>query len=317
VLALMFVVSSVSVAAGAGEPATSADDALDAALEKLVSRRDGPPGIAVVVQRDGEPQLHAAGSADVEAETPPAIDDHIRVASVAKAFSGAAALAAVAEGVLSLDETIGTRLSDLPADWSEVTLAQLLGHTSGIPDFSQTEEFQEAVGASLEVAPPPVELLSYVADDPLEFEPGSEYRYSNSDNIVVGLMLEAATGQPYADVLQARVAVPLGLAGTSLPTGVEMPDPFVHGYAVDPPDPPEDVTELIAAGWSWASGGVVATPADSNAFIRGYASGATTNEQTRSAQLEFVRGGKSEPPGPGRNSAGLRRLTGSGPRASR
>ncbi len=301
----MVVVASAPITAGAGERAPSADEALDTALEKLVRRKDGPPGVAVVVQRDDEPRLHAAGLGDVETESPPVIDDHVRVASVAKAFSGAAALSAVADGVLSLDDTIGARLPDLPSAWSEVTLSQLLGHTSGIPDFSQTEAFQKAVRASLEVAPPPAELLSYVANDPLEFEPGSEYRYSNSDNIVVGLMLEAVTGQPYADVLQARVAGPLGLTGTSLPNGVEIPDPFVRGYAVDPPDPPEDVSEVIAGGWSWASGGVVATPADSNAFIRGYASGATTNEATRDAQRQFRRGGKSEPLGPGRNSAGL------------
>ena len=304
-VALMLVVSSVSVAAYAGEGASSADDALDTALEKLVTRKNGPPGIAVVVQRNGDPELHAAGLGDVEAGTPPAIDDHVRVASVAKAFSGGAALSAVADGVLSLDDTIGARLPDLPSTWSEITLRQLLGHTSGIPDFSKTSAFQDAVRASLEVAPAPVELLVYVADEPLEFDPGSEYQYSNSDNIVVGLMLEAATGQPYADALQARVAVPLGLTGTSLPTGIEIADPLVHGYAVDPPDPPEDVTEVIAGGWSWASGAVVATPADSNAFIRGYASGATTNEATHEAQLDFVRGGRSEPPGPGKNSAGL------------
>jgi D-alanyl-D-alanine carboxypeptidase len=64
------------------------------------------------------------------------------------------------------------------------------------------------------------------------------------------------------------------------------------------------VSELFAAGWTWASGGIVATPMDANRFIRAYASGATTDERTRAEQFDFVEG-HSEPPGPGRNAAGL------------
>jgi D-alanyl-D-alanine carboxypeptidase len=73
---------------------------------------------------------------------------------------------------------------------------------------------------------------------------------------------------------------------------------------VDPPKAPEDVTHLFAAGWTWASGGIVATPDDANAFIRAYVRGATTSPSLRRAQFEF-RPGSSEPTGPGRNSAGL------------
>lgn len=301
---LAIVATVVSPAGGAAPSSGSADRALDDAIEKFVSRRGGPPGIAVVVQRGDDRQLHTAGVADVTTEAAPTVDDHMRLASVAKAFSGAAALAAVANGSLSLDDTIGERLPDLPSDWSEVTLRQLLGHTSGIPDFSKSESFQDAVGESLLEPPPPSDLLSYVEDEPLEFEPGSEYRYSNSDNIVVGLMLEAVTGQSYPDVLSTSVYGPLGLANTTLPTDATMPEPYVHGYAVDPPDPPEDLSELIAAGWSWASGGVVSTPGDANAFVRGYVTGGTTDAATREQQFDFRRG-HSEPPGPGKNAAGL------------
>lgn len=69
-------------------------------------------------------------------------------------------------------------------------------------------------------------------------------------------------------------------------------------------DPPSDVSELFAAGWAWASGGIVSTPADATRFVRGYVSGALINRKTRAAQFQFVQGG-SEPPGPGVNSAGL------------
>jgi D-alanyl-D-alanine carboxypeptidase len=304
-IAALVLAPAIPAAAGARHAPRRADQALDRALERYVASEGGPPAIAVVVQRHGRPVLHAAGTSEVGTNVAPRIDDHVRVASVAKAFSGAVALSVVADGKLDLDDTIGEVRPDLPDAWSRVTLRQLLQHTSGIPDFSQTEAFGNALRASLLDPPPPVELLSFVADEPLLFRPGSRYQYSNSDNIIVALMVETATGRSYANALARRVAQPLGLRRTSLPEGATMPTPFVHGYALEPPAPPEDVSEIFAAGWSWASGGVVATPGDSNRFVRGYAAGATTDHRTRAQQFRFVRGGSSEPPGPGRNAAGL------------
>jgi D-alanyl-D-alanine carboxypeptidase len=149
-----------------------------------------------------------------------------------------------------------------------------------------------------------VDLLSFVADQPLSFRPGSKYKYSNSDNIIVGLMVETATKQTYEHELDERVSARLGLQETSLPSGATIAAPYIHGYGIDPPAPPEDVAEAFAAGWTWASGGVVSTPADANRFVRGYVAGKTTNQAAHKAQMRF-RPGHSEPPGPGKNTAGL------------
>ena len=232
----------------------------------------------------------------------------MRIASAAKAFSGAVALSLVSQGELSLDDTIGERLPELSEDWHkdwhEVTLRQLLNHTSGIPDFSLDPAFQKALFASLTKAPPPEELLSFVEDEPLSFEPGSEYRYSNSDNIIVALMVEEATGKSYEQQLRKLVYKPLGLKNTSLPAGAQLPEPFIHGYDTSE-QPPEDVSKLVAAGWAWASGGIVSTPADLNTFIRAYVGGRLFDSKTRAQQRRVIEGGSSEPPGPGENSAGL------------
>lgn len=302
VLLATVVVAALAVPAASGR--TSPDAALDRALARFVARADGPPGIAVVVQSGAEPDLHAVGTAVVGRDQPATLDDHTRVASVAKAYSGATALALVSSGALGLDSTIGDRLPQLPSAWAKITLAQLLQHTSGLADFSHSKSFRQALVENLTVPPPPVDLVQFVADDPLLFPPGSRYHYSNTDNIVVGLMVEAATGRPYPDELQALVAAPLGLTQTTLPSGVDLADPSIHGYDLEQPSAPEDVSTLFAAGWTWASGGVVATPRDANAFVRGYVGGALVNSATRRAQLTF-RSGRSEPPGPGTNAAGL------------
>jgi D-alanyl-D-alanine carboxypeptidase len=140
----------------------------------------------------------------------------------------------------------------------------------------------------------------------LRFDPGSRYHYSNSDNIVVGLMIEAATDRSYESQLERQVLGPLGLTETTLPRGPKLKKPFIHGYSNDPSqDPPEDVSEDFAAGWSWASGGIVSTPADLNTFIRAYVGGKLFDERTQAKQGRVIEGGSSDPPGPGKNSAGL------------
>ena len=265
-----------------------------------------PPGAIAVVQRGQRREVHSFGVGNIRTDRRMKAGDRMRVASTAKAFSGAAALSLVSRGRLSLGDTIGERLPDLPAAWSRVTLRQLLKHTSGLPDFSQVRKFQNAVRANPTQAPPPERLLTYVENRPLRFEPGSRYRYSNSDNIAVALMVEDATGRSYEGQLRQLVYGPLGLGRTSLPAGPDLREPYIHGYDNDPTQrPPEDLSEILAAGWAWASGGIVSTPADLNDFIRGYVKGRLFDAQTRTQQRRVVEGGRSEPPGPGKNSAGL------------
>jgi D-alanyl-D-alanine carboxypeptidase len=248
--------------------------------------------------------------AKLENQRPMRVDDRMRIASAAKAFSGATALSLVSKGALSLDDTIGERLSDLPEPpppaWSEVTLRQLLNHTSGLPDYTEDPGFLDALRANPTQAPPPEELLTYVYDHepPLLFDPGSEYRYSNSDNVAVGLMVEAVTNRTYEGQLQEQVYGPLGLRKTTLPAGPNLREPYIHGYDLSE-RPPEDGSELLAAGWAWASGGIVSTPADLNTFIRAYVRGDLFDLRTRTQQRKVFEGGGSEPPGPGKNSAGL------------
>ena len=290
--------------------AKGADVKLDRALERLVTMRGGPPGVIAIVQRGERRYVHTFGVADVDTGRRIRAEDRMRIASAAKAFSGAVALSLVSKGKLSLDDTIGERLPELSEDWHkdwhEVTLRQLLNHTSGIPDFSLDPGFGEALLASLTQAPPPEELLSFVKNEPLSFEPGSEYRYSNSDNIIVALMVEEATANTYEQQLREQVYKPLGLKNTSLPRGTDLKKPFIHGYDNDPSEqPPEDVSKLVAAGWAWASGGIVSTPADLNTFIRAYVGGRLFDSKTRAQQRRVIEGGSSVPPGPGNNSAGL------------
>jgi D-alanyl-D-alanine carboxypeptidase len=281
-----------------------ADARLDAALKELVASKDGPPGAAALVDRGGRPRLHRAGVGVLDQGRRYRRSDRFRVASVAKAFSGAVALGLVERGVLSLDSTIGQLLPGLPAAWSAVTLRQALGHTAQLPDYIRDEEFVTQFLANPRQYFSPLELIGFVADEPLLAPPGSGYHYSDTDNIVVALMAEAATGIPYETLLKQLVYGQLGLRGTSLPVGYLMPRPFVRGYDVGD-GRPENVSQSLSASGPWASGGVVSTLADLNRFIRGYVNGTLFGGPVQAAQLQFLAGGESGPPGPGANSAGL------------
>jgi D-alanyl-D-alanine carboxypeptidase len=285
-------------------PARQADADLDAALERLVDRPAGPPGAIVLVHRNGSTSVRTAGVADIASERSWRASDHMRIASVAKAFSGAVTLSLVSSGQLRLDSTIGEVLPGQPAAWSAITLRRLLGHRSGLRDFSGTPAFLDAFTADLKRVFTHEELLAFVANEPLEFPPGSRYEYSNTDNAVAALMAEAATGKSYERLLRERVYRPLGMHRTSLPSGFRLPRPFAHGYAPDPPGPLEDLSEAYSASGLWASGGIVSTAADLTRFVRGYVGGRLFGPRVRRAQRRFGPGG-SEPTGPGVNSAGL------------
>src|SRR5215217_862934 len=289
---------------GSLQGARERDAALDHALEELVAMHGGPPGVIAIVQPGPHREIHSFGVSNLKGALPMRANDHMRLGSTSKAFSGAVALSLVSKDELSLNDTIGERLPGLPQTWHKITLRQLLKHTSGLPNFTEDQDFLAALGDSFKNAPGPRKLLSYVEDEPLNFQQGTRYEYSNSDNVVVGLMVEDATGESYEQQLEEQVYGPLGLKKTSLPRGANLRKPFIHGYDTSQ-QPPEDVSEDFAAGWSWASGGIVSTPADLNTFIRAYVGGKLFDERTQAKQRRVIEGGSSEPPGPGMNSAEL------------
>jgi D-alanyl-D-alanine carboxypeptidase len=117
-------------------------------------------------------------------------------------------------------------------------------------------------------------------------------------------MAETVTGRSHERLLRSRVYAPLGLSETSLPQGARLPQPFAHGYFLEPGQPPEDVSEAIGMSGVWASGGMVSTPTELGRFMRGYVNGSLFGPSLQRRQRRWVPG-SSEPIGPGSNSAGL------------
>ncbi len=258
-----------------------------------------------MIQKGSRVQIRRAGVGNVRTGAPIRPNDRIRLASVSKALSGGASLRLVSKGRLKLKDTIGKLLPYLPKDWHRVTLAEALHHTSGLPDFTGTEGFLKYFGSHLRGRIAPRKLLAFARKEKLNFKPGTRYRYSNSDNIAVGLMVQAVTGHNYGAELRRLVSRPLRMRRTLLPRGARLRRPFTHGYDVAKDGKrPEDLSQVASMSFVWASGGVASTPLDLNRFIRGYLGGRLFGDKVRARQHDWVLGG-SGPPGPGINSAGL------------
>ena len=275
-------------------------------LRRLVSAPGGPIGAIATLYRNGRTTVLRAGRADVTRPGAPRLGDHMRIASIAKAFSGAVALHLVAQGRFGLDDTIGQELPGMmPRAWSAVTVRQMLNHTSGLPDYTTSDGFFEQATKNPRGYVSPMRIIDWVRGDKLNFTPGSHYEYSNTDNIVVGLIAQRASGRSYGQLLSRIVFRPAGLTQTTFPTlRISLPAPFLHGYQVGPGKPPQDVTTFLSQSGAWASGAIVSTPADLGAFIRADLGGRFFGKAQRRQQMKFVRG-SSSPAGPGTNSAGL------------
>lgn len=286
---------------------TQADAKLDRALRTIVAMPEGPPGVSAVVQRGRDLKLHTGGRANVDAPGPIRLRQHMRIASVTKAFTGAVLLRLVEQGKISLDDTIGELRPELDPTWHAITLRQLAYHTSGLPNYTATPAFQSYFGSHLLDYIPPSQIVGFGASEPVEFAPGARYEYSNTDNIVMALMAEAATGRPFKKLLSSLVLKPLRLTDTSFSPKIAMPKPYVRGYDYEGDGRYFDLSEQVNPSGTWAAGMIVSSPRDLNRFARAWGGGSLLSDpKVRRAQTSFLppfTGG--EPPGPGQNRGGL------------
>ncbi len=203
-VALVSIVSSGSTAT---PQQTLTQKDLQTALEEAVAA--GVPGIALAIRSPEGGEFLAAGDASLEQPRPLGPEDRFRIASVTKAFTAAVVMQQIEEGRLSLDDTVERWVPGLLAKGDAITVRNLLGHTSGLPEYTKGEKFIEAFTSGEDLSPR--EIVSFVSSKPLAFEPGTRYEYSDTDNIVLGLIIEAASGRSYEQELHSRILEPVEL----------------------------------------------------------------------------------------------------------
>jgi D-alanyl-D-alanine carboxypeptidase len=215
----------------------------------------------------------SSGVAELGTDRPVDPNGWFRIGSVTKTFTAAVVLSLVSDGVVTLDDTCEQWLPGLVPGGDGIIVRQLLNHTSGL--YNYTEDFPEPKQIVLDRYKhwEPKQAIEMATAHAPVFEPGTSWAYSNTNYILLGLLIEAATGSPYAAELKARVLAPLALTRTFAPGDeVTLPEPHAHGYF--PADPElVDITDLNASQ-AWAAGELVSTADDLNRFYAGLLSGA-------------------------------------------
>lgn len=203
-------------------------------------------GVAVLVAKDGKIVFQGGyGLADVEHKTPVTTDTRFRIGSVTKQFTAAAILKLAEEGKLSLDDTLDKYYPDFPRG-NDVTIKQLLTHTSGIHSYTDKKEFLGRVKEPIE----PAKLIEWFRNDLPDFVPGKGFHYNNSAYFLLGEIAAKVSGKTFATYLKETFLEPLGMKNSGIFENAHAPENMAVGYSLNG----EKLEPALNWDMSWAGG---------------------------------------------------------------
>ena len=189
------------------------------------------PSAAFAVIRGKDTLAYGAyGLADVDARRAPTATTIYEIGSITKQFTSAAVMRLVEQGRVRLDDDLSKYVPQLPLQGKKVTIRQLLNHTSGIHSYTSSPAWQKTWNDVLS----PDAIIKFVAADTFDFAPGTAYRYNNTGYVLLGMVIEKASGQKYAKYLDAQFFKPLGLKQTSYCPSHPSDPGFALGYSKGP-----------------------------------------------------------------------------------
>lgn len=265
-VAMTLSVVTLGACSSSADTVAARHDAVQRSLDALVSEDGLPAALASIQDRNGNSHNYTAGVGDLTtgSEVPP--NGQIRIGSNTKTFTAVVVLQLVAEGKIELDTPIETYLPGLVRgdgiDGHNITIRQLLQHTSGLPNYSNYLEDEVRYYD-------PRELLDIALEHPADFAPGTSWKYSNTNYVLAGLLVQKITEKPLAEEMNRRIFAPIDLQHTYFPEPYDEKISELHprGYYRESSDaPPVDITE-IDPSWGWAAGQLISTTSDLNQFL--------------------------------------------------
>jgi D-alanyl-D-alanine carboxypeptidase len=267
--------ADTTTAGGGGGQAPKAD--LDAALEKAF-QQSSAPGVVAAVQTPDYTWIRAVGVADRSSEEPMTPEMYHRMGSATKTFTATLLLQAAGDGLLSLDDTIDQYIKGVP-NGDEITLRQLANMTSGVATYSENKkfDFDGDPGTDPYKVWKPEELAKIGIEESPLFDPGTQFDYSNTNYVLLGLVLERVTGKPIGELYRRGIIEPLGLKDTSFPdlADTSLPQPHAQGYTLQGQssgEKPRDATDWNAS-WTWTAGMMISTVDDLLVYGRAMGTG--------------------------------------------
>lgn len=276
-----------------GTPTARAD--LAGELENLVDQAmaDHPiPGMLVGVWRgDTEVAVFQKGVSSVETMDPINRLDSLKIGSVTKSFTVTRLLQLADEGLVNLDTPIGhyvPTVGGVPLQNGNATLRQLANMTSGIFNYSA------APGFGLQVVENPVtpwtdpQLVAIANGQTPSSAPGAEWHYSNTNTVLLGMVVEQVTGNSIGSEIATHILSPLGLARTVYPATPELPDPHSDGYAILGEDGELTNMSLMTPTITSAAGAMVSTLDDMRLWARDLALGTSLSPEAQAERLQMI-----------------------------
>jgi D-alanyl-D-alanine carboxypeptidase len=211
--------------------------------------------VLVRVTQDGE-EVATVALGESMTGVPATEEMHFRNGAVAFSYLGTVLLQLVDEGVVELDDTIDEWLPELPAS-DRITLRMLANSTSGYADYVYVDSFADALNKDPFRAWTNEELIKIATDEPLLYEPGTNWSYSHTNFVILGEALSAITGTPLDELIRERIVEPLGMEGTESYQTAEIPEPVLHAYSKERGTYEEST--FWNPSWATAEGAVMIT----------------------------------------------------------
>ncbi|PEB20952.1 D-alanyl-D-alanine carboxypeptidase [Bacillus toyonensis] len=257
----------------------------------------GYPGILAKTSEGGKTWSYAAGVADLSTKKPMKTDFRFRIGSVTKTFTATVILQLAGENRLNLDDSIEKWLPGVIQgngyDDKQITIRQLLNHTSGIANYTTSKDFNMMDTKKSYTAE---ELVKMGISMPPDFAPGKSWSYSNTGYVLLGILIEKVTGNSYAEEIENRIIEPLELSNTFLPGNSSVIPGTKHarGYIqLDGASEPKDVTYYNPSMGS-SAGDMISTADDLNKFFTYLLGGKLLKEQQLKQMLTTVPTGTDE-----------------------
>lgn len=218
----------------AAQRSTIARDAFrlraDSLIYTYLAESHAPSAAFAVIRGNDMLAYGAYGLADVDARRPATANSIYEIGSNTKQFTSAAIMRLVEQGRVRLDDDLSKYVPQFPLHGKKVTIRELLTHTSGIHSYTSDSAWQKTWNQKLS----PDQIINFVAADTFDFEPGTAYRYDNTGYVLLGMVIEKASGQKYAKYLDAQFFKPLGLKETSYCPSKTSDPAFALGYSKGP-----------------------------------------------------------------------------------
>ncbi|MFH1710465.1 MAG: serine hydrolase domain-containing protein [bacterium] len=241
------------------------------------------PGMILAVWVPGKGKyVKAMGLSDIKTGRKMQVSDRFRIGSNTKSVVATVILQLVDRKKLSLDDKLSRFFPEWPNS-NNITIRMLLDHTSGIFNYSTSEKFGELLESDPKRPFTPRQLISYAINEKPYFEPGKGFNYSNTNTVLLGMIIEKLTGHTLASEVKARIFEPLGLKNTYFPVASETNGNMAHGYMFK--NGKADDWTYANPSWGWAAGAIISNMPDLKILITAITDGALISRKLQKERM--------------------------------